>query len=84
VLGFEGVNERLSSLSGDRALAFELCGATQESCRWAQATARSSTVRIADDGLPATRVRFGWGESPVVNLFDESGLPPGPFEVAIE
>ena len=84
VVEFTGVDRALETLSSDRALAFELCGATQESCRWAAATAAGATVRIADDGRPATRVRYGWGESPVVNLFDAAGLPPGPFEVAIE
>ena len=40
-------------------------------------------VRIADDGRPATRVRYGWADSPVTNLYDEAPLPVGPFEVPI-
>ena len=31
----------------------------------------------------ATRVRYAWGESPVYSLFDGSGLPAGPFEMAV-
>jgi sialate O-acetylesterase len=32
----------------------------------------------------ATRVRFCWGDAPVCNLHDGSGLPAGPFEIAIQ
>ena len=32
---------------------------------------------------PATRVRYGWADSPVVTLFDGAGLPAGPFEIPI-
>ena len=31
----------------------------------------------------ATRVRYAWGESPVCSVYDDSGLPAGPFEVAV-
>ena len=41
-------------------------------------------MRIADDGRPATRVRYGWADSPVTNLYDEVPLPVGPFEVPID
>ena len=81
---FSGVTGRLSTWSGTRALAFELCGETQDSCRFADAAAEGSTVRIAGDGRPATRVRYAWGDAPVVNLYDEVPLPPAPFEVAID
>jgi sialate O-acetylesterase len=80
---FTGVTGRLLTYSAPRATAFELCADTQESCRWADAVADGSTVRIADDGRPATRVRYGWGEGTVVNLYDEAGLPAGPFELLI-
>ncbi|MFN3387764.1 MAG: sialate O-acetylesterase [Allosphingosinicella sp.] len=84
VLAFTGVTGRLVTRSGARALGFELCGETQESCRWADATAEGSTVRIKGDGRPATRVRYGWSEDPVVNLYDEAPLPAGPFEVRVD
>jgi sialate O-acetylesterase len=41
-------------------------------------------VRLADDGRPATRVRYGWADSPVTNLYDEVPLPVGPFEVPMQ
>lgn len=84
VLSFTGVTGRLVTRSGARALAFELCGETQESCRWAEAVAEGATVRVKGDGRPATRVRYGWSEDPVVNLYDEAPLPAGPFEVAVQ
>jgi sialate O-acetylesterase len=39
-------------------------------------------VRIEDDA-PVTRVRYAWGDSPIVNLNDGSGLPAGPIELAV-
>jgi sialate O-acetylesterase len=83
VVRFRGVKGRLHAWSGPRPLGFELCGATQESCRYADATAEGATVRLADDGRPATRVRYAWADAPVVNLYDEAPLPAGPFEVPI-
>jgi len=29
-------------------------------------------------------VRFCWGDAPICNLYDRSGLPAGPFEIAIQ
>jgi hypothetical protein len=67
---------------------FELCGATQESCRFARSELRSVTkvgeVLLADAAAAsATRVRFCWADSPLCNLFDTTGLPVGPFELPI-
>jgi sialate O-acetylesterase len=83
VVRFAGVTGRLVPWSGTRALAFELCGETQQSCRYADAVPVGATVRIADDGKPATRIRYAWSEAPVTNLYDEASLPPGPFELPI-
>jgi sialate O-acetylesterase len=83
VLDFRGVTGRLRTYSSDRVTSLELCGAAQESCRWAEGRAEGTRVRIRDDGRLATRVRYGWGETPVTNLYDEAGLPAGPFEVPI-
>jgi sialate O-acetylesterase len=84
VLTFSGVTGRLRTWSGATALGFELCGAAQDSCRYARATADGVFVRITDDGRPATRVRYAWADAPVVNLYDEAPLPAGPFEIPIE
>ena len=71
------------SWSSTHAIAFELCGASQDSCRYADAVPDGSTVRLRADGRPATRVRYAWADSPVTNLYDEAPLPPGPFELPI-
>lgn len=84
VVEFAGITGGLRSWSGSGVLGLELCAATQESCRYALAAAEGARVRIVDDGEPATRVRYAWADSPVVNLYDEAPLPPGPFELPIE
>ena len=84
ILHFRGVTGRLATWSSARVTALELCGEAQESCRWADGAAEGATVRVRADGRPATRIRYGWGESPVTNLYDEAGLPAGPFEVPIQ
>jgi sialate O-acetylesterase len=82
VVPFKGVTGKLVSYSGDPN-AFELCGTTQASCRYVDATIRGNSVVLAGDAAKATRVRFCWGDSPVCTLYDTSGLPAGPFEVPI-
>ena len=84
LLSFAGVTGSLHSWSADFVTALELCGDTPQSCRYARGTVEGSNVRIADDGRPATRVRYGWADSPVTNLYDEVPLPVGPFEVRID
>jgi sialate O-acetylesterase len=79
---FSGVEGSLESLSG-AALAFELCGATQESCRFATGTASGNAVRLPADGRPVTRVRHAWADSPVVNTYDKRALPVPGFEIAV-
>jgi sialate O-acetylesterase len=83
IVDFSGVSGGLHSWSSNFVTALELCGDTPQSCRYAQGSADGRTVRIADDGRPAARVRYGWADSPVTNLYDEVPLPAGPFEVPI-
>lgn len=82
-LRFAGVTGGLHTRSSDRAIGFELCGADQASCRYALGTVSGDTVLLAGDGRPVSRVRYGWSDVPVVNLFDAAPLPAGPFEVAV-
>jgi sialate O-acetylesterase len=84
MVDFTGVTGALQTLSSGKAPAFELCAATQQSCRWADAVAHGRAVRIARDGKPATRIRYAWGESPITNLYDGAMLPAGPFELPIQ
>ena len=63
---------------------FELCGATQESCRFVRAQLAGGGKLLLSDAAAATRVRFCWADSPLCNLYDSTGLPVGPFEIASE
>jgi sialate O-acetylesterase len=69
-------------LRSDGPGGFELCGDTQASCRWADARVEGASVTLSN-AAGATRVRYGWGGSPASPLADASGLPAGPFELAI-
>jgi sialate O-acetylesterase len=92
----EGVLVTLGGFDGDLRVigakdpsGFELCGASQDTCRFVRAALRAR----ADEGVEllledaaaanATRVRFCWANSPLCNLFDTTGLPVGPFELDI-
>lgn len=70
---------RLVARGSDRVIGFELCDAAG-ACRWADARIDGQTVVLAGSGA---KVRFAWADSPVFNLFDASGLPAGPFEIAV-
>jgi sialate O-acetylesterase len=81
VVSFKDTTGSLVSYSGFPN-AFELCGATQASCRFADARIRGDGVVLAGAGQ-ATMVRYCWGDTPICTLSDESGLPAGPFEIAV-
>jgi sialate O-acetylesterase len=70
------------SMRNTQPSGFELCGATQASCRWADARVDGATV-VLSNASSATRVRYCWGESPVCTLRDDSEALAGPFEAVI-
>jgi sialate O-acetylesterase len=78
---FEG---SLHVIGAQDPAGFELCGATQRSCRFVRAQLHGREVQLEDASGTATRVRFCWADSPVVNLYDDAGLPVGPFEIDIQ
>ena len=80
----EGVEGGLAAWSGPAPLGFELCATDQASCRYAAARIDGDSVVLADDGKLATRVRYAWADTPVVNLFDARPLPVPGFELDIE
>ncbi|WP_409674488.1 sialate O-acetylesterase [Blastomonas sp.] len=82
-LAFDGVTGQLSTYGSRHAIGFELCGTAPETCRYADARVEGQRVMVADDGRPATRVRYAWADSPVVNLYDAASLPVGPFEIIV-
>jgi sialate O-acetylesterase len=71
-------------LSGANANAFELCGPSAGSCRYADAQVRGNSVAIAADGQPVTRVRHAWADFPVINLYDLDLLPAPVFEIEVQ
>ncbi len=85
VVSFEAVEGALAAYSSDRPIAFELCAAEQSSCRFVDAALQSNRIVLDASGIKdAARVRFCWGGAPICNLSDRSGLPAGPFEMAIQ
>jgi sialate O-acetylesterase len=80
---FKNAEGRLVAYSGETATGFELCGDGQGSCRFVPAALSGTSVTLPSGSGPATRVRYCWADSPVCNLYDESGLPAGPFELRI-
>ncbi|AMK16604.1 MULTISPECIES: sialate O-acetylesterase [Sphingobium] len=80
---FADVSGALVTRSSAQAIGFELCGARADDCRYATASVGKDSITLAGDGRPTNRVRYAWTESPVVNLYDLSGLPAGPFELTV-
>lgn len=79
---FSGLEGGLHAWSGP-PLGVELCGETQESCRYAAAAISGDTLVVHGDGQPASRVRYAWAESPAINLYDARPLPVPTFELPI-
>jgi len=85
VVTFANVDGMLLTYSAAEPIGFELCGADQASCRFVNATAQPTAVLLDPGNVAApTRVRFCWGDGPICNLYDRSGLPAGPFELPIQ
>jgi sialate O-acetylesterase len=85
VVSFADVTGKLIAYSASHPIGFELCGAEQMSCRFADAELTGQRVALDMSGVPnATRVRYCWADSPVCTLFDEAQLPAGPFEIEVQ
>lgn len=83
-VSFTGVEGGLTALGGPHALGVEICGETQESCRWVVPALEGARLLIpVTGGMPATRVRHAWADAPIVNLYDARGLPVPGFELAV-
>lgn len=80
---FIGLTGGLHTRSAAQAIGFELCGTAAGSCRFVGGRIEGGRVFLIGDGQPATRVRYAWAGSPVVNLYDEAPLPVGSFELPI-
>ncbi|HUQ12574.1 MAG TPA: sialate O-acetylesterase [Steroidobacteraceae bacterium] len=80
-----GYDDDLQVIGSKDPSGFELCGATQETCRFVRAELQPKGHVLLTDAAAAsaTRVRFCWADSPLCNLFDTTGLPVGPFEIDV-
>jgi sialate O-acetylesterase len=83
IVDLDAVDGSLLTYSAARPMAFELCGAEPQTCRFVDAEVQGHSIVLHPAGVPATRVRFCWGDAPICNLYDTSGLPVGPFEITI-
>lgn len=79
------VDSALSLIGGNTALGFELCDEAL-TCHFVpgQLAGRSTVILELGDGQGPARIRHGWADSPILNLYDEAGLPAGPFELELE
>lgn len=85
IVRFSGVDGRLVARSANRPIAFETCNSDQSSCRFVDAVIDGNAVVIkAADAATVTRIRYCWGDAPACNLYDEAGLPAGPFELEVK
>jgi sialate O-acetylesterase len=85
VVKFADIDGALVAYSNDHPIGFELCGAKQNSCRYALANIDGDSVQLdASATTNATRVRYCWADSPVCTLYDSAALPASPFEVSIK
>ncbi|MES2442270.1 MAG: sialate O-acetylesterase [Pseudomonadota bacterium] len=82
-VGFDAVEGGLVAYSAFQPIGFELCGAAIGSCRFVTGRIEGNRVVLEAGRGPIDRVRFCWGDSPLCNLYDRSGLPAGPFELAV-
>ncbi len=83
MIEFSGLMGALQTRSAAQAIGFELCGQAADSCRYVGGQVEGLRIRLAGDGQPAVRVRYGWADSPVINLYDEAPLPVSSFELPI-
>lgn len=80
---FTGAEKGLVTYSAAQPIGFELCGTAKASCRFVSAQIEGSDVLVEPGTGPADRVRFCWGDSPICNLYDGTGLPATPFELPV-
>ncbi|GGX70726.1 9-O-acetylesterase [Litorimonas cladophorae] len=82
-VALSGSNRALKTLSSNHVIGLELCSPTL--CQYVMGQVEDSNLIISrPQSLSATKVRYNWSDVPYGNLFDESGLPVGPFEIAID
>ncbi|WP_279349612.1 sialate O-acetylesterase [Erythrobacter litoralis] len=81
---FTGIEGGLVALGGPFPLGVELCGAEENTCRWAVPRIEGAMLSVpVAGGVSALRVRHAWADAPIVNLYDGRGMPVPGFELEI-
>ncbi len=72
----------LRAIGGSEVIGFELCGPSAD-CRFVRGeVVTAHSVRLPPDAA-ATEIRYLWQASPIVNLYNEAGLPATGFSLAL-
>lgn len=84
-LNFNDITGHLVAYSADNPTGFELCGANADSCHYALADVHDNQIVLhaTPSAGSVTRVRYCWADSPICTLYDQAGLPAGPFQLTI-
>jgi sialate O-acetylesterase len=84
-LNFNDITGHLVAYSTDNPIGFELCGANADSCHYALADVHDNQIVLhaTPSAESVTRVRYCWADSPICTLYDQAGLPAGPFQLTI-
>lgn len=84
-VSFGDIDQGLVAYSHYGPISFELCGDATGSCEFADAHFDGAKVKLTASNMQtATRVRYGWADSPICTLYDKDGLPASPFEIQIK
>jgi sialate O-acetylesterase len=82
IVEFKDVEGQLTAIGARDISGLEVCGPGAGSCQFVPGAADGKRVRI--NSTDGARVRYCWADSPICTLYDESGLPAGPFELRVQ
>lgn len=84
IVNITGVEGGLVAMGGPVPLGVELCESAPATCRFALASAQGNRLIIAvPDGMAPSGIRYAWADAPIVNLYDEGGMPVPGFALDI-
>ena len=80
ILTFDNIDKGLYAFDVEEVKGFAIAGADKK-YYWAEAKiiGKNQIEVMADKVKDPVAVRYGWADNPIVNLYDENGLPVTPF-----
>ena len=76
---FEHAINGMKTLNDEPIKGFAIAGDDQV-FHWADASVVGNTVKVFSENVKQpVAVRYGWANNPIVNLYNEEGLPASPF-----